>query len=330
MTLRRCLVGVLVVVVVMMAVACSSAKPPAVSTNPLAGVHFYVDPGGHAVQQVKAWKQAGDTKDAQALKPIADQPTAVWFGADKGDPRTAAAELTKRAAAAKAVPIFTIYNLPQRDCGQYSSGGAPSVESYQGWLWALGQGIGTNRAVVILEPDAIAQALVGCGGSASAGQRYQLLASAVGTLRAEAPQARVYIDAGNPNWINDLDALADALRQSGVAQAAGFALNTSNFVSTKDNETYGGRLSQLLGGAHFVVDTSRNGAGPDASNNWCNPPGRALGERPTTNAKNPLVDALLWVKQPGDSDGTCVPGAPKAGEWWASYALDLVRSGPKT
>jgi endoglucanase len=38
------------------------------------------------------------------------------------------------------------------------------------------------------------------------------------------------------------------------------------------------------------------------------------------------VDAYLWVKQPGASDGTCRAGAPPAGHWWPEYALQLVRN----
>jgi endoglucanase len=84
-----------------------------------------------------------------------------------------------------------------------------------------------------------------------------------------------------------------------------------------------------VGGKHFVIDTSRNGNGPytqgDPAQRWCNPPGRALGETPTTKTADPLVDAYLWIKRPGESDGTC-KGGPKAGEWWASYALALAEN----
>ena len=34
--------------------------------------------------------------------------------------------------------------------------------------------------------------------------------------------------------------------------------------------------------------------------------------------------ALLWIKQPGESDGTC-NGGPNAGQWWADYALGLAQ-----
>jgi endoglucanase len=36
------------------------------------------------------------------------------------------------------------------------------------------------------------------------------------------------------------------------------------------------------------------------------------------------VDAYLWVKRPGESDGACGNGAPKVGVWWPDYALDLA------
>lgn len=53
------------------------------------------------------------------------------------------------------------------------------------------------------------------------------------------------------------------------------------------------------------------------------PPGRALGEVPTTRTGDELVDAYLWVKRPGESDGDC-KGGPKAGAWWPEYALGLA------
>src|SRR5256885_3736931 len=47
---------------------------------------------------------------------------------------------------------------------------------------------------------------------------------------------------------------------------------------------YGEAISGLTNGSHYVIDTSRNGAGPapDSPLDWCNPSGRALGAPPTT------------------------------------------------
>ena len=38
---------------------------------------------------------------------------------------------------------------------------------------------------------------------------------------------------------------------------------------------------------------------------------------------DPLVDAYMWIKRPGESDGTC-RGGPEAGEWFQKYALELA------
>jgi endoglucanase len=73
-----------------------------------------------------------------------------------------------------------------------------------------------------------------------------------------------------------------------------------------------------------VIDTSRNGRGPAADGDWCNPLGRALGARPTAATGVWRQDASLWVKHPGESDGPC-HGGPAAGQWWPDYALGLAQ-----
>ena len=39
----------------------------------------------------------------------------------------------------------------------------------------------------------------------------------------------------------------------------------------------------------------------------------------------PGIDAYLWVKQPGDSDGPCNGGLP-AGVYWPQYAVALAEA----
>ena len=129
--------------------------------------------------------------------------------------------------------------------------------------------------------------------------------------------------------------------------------------------------------AHFVIDTGRNGTGPLdaaryadapfvqpesvlrglAAGSWCNPPGVGLGTRPTTDTGVPLLDAYLWIKTVGESDGSCdiAGGArawdysrynpwgiagdsqkhfdplwgmvdPAAGTWFPGYALELSKN----
>jgi len=139
------------------------------------------------------------------------------------------------------------------------------------WIDGFANGIGAQRAIVILEPDALPS---GCGARA-------------------------------------------------LGPAVAFSLNVSNFRATDEVARYGVAVSSRRGGAHFVIDTSRNGRGPNRDQ-WCNPPGRALGTLPTTTTGNRLIDAYLWIKVPGESDGTC-RGGPPAGQWWPQYALGLAR-----
>lgn len=311
------------------AVPAVTSRIIASSGNPLAGQTLYVDPLNPVAQQVNEWKLKGRAADAAELAPIAGQPSAYWVTPDLGYVRADTHDYVSRAAQAHQMPVLVAYNIPDRDCGGYSSGGSTGAADYRRWIADLAAGIGDLPATIILEPDAIAHALSDCLDDPS--ERYALLKEAVMTLKAGLNTV-VYLDAGHPRWITDVSKLATALGRSGVGEADGFALNVSNFVTTSDNVDFGRQLSRALGGAHFVIDTSRNGRGPvsaytiNGGPSWCNPPGRALGRNPTTKTDWSEVDALFWVKPPGESDGSCRDGEPAAGAWWAEYALSLVRN----
>jgi endoglucanase len=294
--------------------------PRAVGPNPLAGARLYVDPAGAARRQVEEWK-ASRPEDAAAVERIASQPHADWFGDWNPDVAAAVDQRVSQVADAGAVPVMVVYNVPNRDCGQYSAGGARDTAGYRQWVRQVARGLKGRRAVVVLEPDALGL-LAKCLSPADQEERLGLLSDAVRVLAAGA-ETRVYLDAGNARWIPAPE-MARRLRGAGVAGADGFALNVSNYIGTEESVAYGKELSALLGGKHFIVDTSRNGNGPTADSAWCNPPGRAIGHPPTFSTGEPLVDAFLWVKPPGESDGTC-NGGPRAGEWWPEYALGLAR-----
>ncbi|MEU6172544.1 glycoside hydrolase family 6 protein [Streptantibioticus parmotrematis] len=301
------------------------AGPPGLN-DPGDGWPFWVDPGNRAEAQASLWQERGQDQQAGLVRDIADEPSATWL--TESDPGPRAREVTLEARLAGRIPVLVAYNIPQRDCGQYSAGGATDATAYRNWIARLADGIEDRPAWVVLEPDAVAH-LVTCPQDHGDGDRLALLSDAVRTLKA-LPHTSVYVDAGNAGWVTDLPRLADALRQAGVGRANGFALNVSNFQTTQASEGYGDRLSKLLGGAHFVIDTSRNGtgplraAGPAAALGWCNPPDRALGHPPTVATGDREVDAYLWVKRPGESDGSC-RGGPPAGQWWPDYALRLAR-----
>jgi endoglucanase len=311
--------------------SCSSSGQAtrASSSNPLAGQLFYVEPHGPAAEQAKKWRGEGKASQASSMEHIAAQPIATWLTSSEGV-GSQVQSLTTAAKAAGRSALLVAYDIPGRDCGSFSAGGASSPAVYRGWINQIASGISSRTATVILEPDAVAQTLTsGCVSKREARERYALLKYAVKTLKAEG-HVTVYIDAGNPGWINPVSKLVAPLRKAGIAHADGFALNVSNFYTTQATTTYGEELSKALGGTHFVIDTGRNGKGPDTNSKdeptWCNPPGRALGASPSTSTGQSQIDAYLWIKQPGASDGACRAGAPAAGTWWPEYALELAHN----
>jgi len=167
-----------------------------------------------------------------------------------------------------------------------------------------------------------------CLSEADQKERIGLIKYAVHTFES-LPLVWVYIDAGHSGWV-PADDMAARLKASGIDEADGFSLNVSNYKATPDLMKYGKELSAKTGGKHFVIDTIRNGNGApvvkdaDSEAAWCNPPGRAIGAPPTSETGEPLCDAFLWIKKPGESDGTC-NGGPKAGEFWPERALELAK-----
>lgn len=278
---------------------------------------LYVDPNNPALAQANSWRSSRPT-DAAIMDKLGAQSSGIWLGGWNADVQSDVANAMKAATAQDAAAVFVAYNIPGRDCGQYSAGGLSGKDAYLAWIKKIAAGIGSGKAIVILEPDALA--LTDCLSDAGKADRSAMISEAVNILSANAG-TKVYLDAGHSGWVSSSD-MAARLAKAGVAKAAGFALNTSNYVTTAENEAYGEAVSKLVGGKHFVVDTSRNGSGSNGE--WCNPSGRSLGQRPTLSTGKSLVDAYLWVKKPGESDGNC-NGGPSAGSWWPEYALDLAK-----
>lgn len=289
------------------------------SSNPFSGMKLYVNPQNDP----KKWADANRNSrpaDARLMDKIASQPESVWLGDWNPNPQQDANNFTNAITQQGAYPVFVLYNVPLRDCGSYSAGGAQSPQAYRDWVRGVAAGIGNRKAAVILEPDGLSN--IDCMSAADQATRISLINEAVQILSASG-SVSVYIDAGNPNWV-PADVMANRLKAAGIANARGFALSISNFFTDQQNVDYGTKLSQLTGGKRFVAERSRNGLGPTPDYQWCNPAGRALGLPPTTNTGNSLVDAFLWVKGPGGSDGQC-NGGPAAGVFWPEYALGLAQ-----
>lgn len=265
---------------------------------------------------IEEWKtkRPNDAKELEKLQ----APTAVWLGGWNSEVKKEVEVVSKKAKSQGALPVFVAYNIPNRDCGGYSAGGVGSFENYINWIRQIEEGM-SGPAVVILEPDALA--LTDCLSKKHESERYELLKQAVGILKSKS-NVKVYLDAGHPNWI-EVKEMAERLKMAGVELADGFSLNVSNFIDTGVNIEYGRKISEYIGGKHFVIDTGRNGNGALGSE-WCNPANRAIGVRPTLSTGQDKVDAYLWIKPPGESDGNC-NGGPSAGMLWPEYALSLAQ-----
>ncbi|WP_162525936.1 MULTISPECIES: glycoside hydrolase family 6 protein [unclassified Mycobacteroides] len=286
--------------------------PVANADNPLDGQGFYVNPNSAAMRAASA---------DPAVAAIANTPQAYWM--DNVSSPSVDAKYISAAQASGSAPILALYAVPHRDCGSFAAGGFGSADAYRGWIDGVAAAVGSGPAVIILEPDALAMA--DCLSADQRQERFGLMRYAVDTLTRN-PATALYVDGGHSRWVS-ADVMAARLNEVGVGKARGFSLNTANFFTTDEEIGYGEAISGMTNGAHYVIDTSRNGAGPAAGDMyWCNPSGRALGATPTTATGNGNVDAFLWVKRPGESDGSCDKGDPRAGTFVNQFAIDLARN----
>jgi endoglucanase len=425
-----------IVVLAVVALMGTLVAAPASAVHPGARDHLYVPPPQRgARQQIAELTAQGDRDAAALIRAITKTPQAVWF--EGGTPRSVKRDVgltVTRAAARRTIPVLVTYNIPFRDCAQFSAGGATTQAEYEAWIDGFVAGIGNREAIVILEPDGLgiipwydpygsadgSDALEWCqpaeaDPAAAASERFAMLNHAVDAL-ADLPNVTTYLDGTHSAWLGSGD-IAHRLVQAGVANADGFYLNVSNYQLTANNVQYGrwisqcvayatevvagdffncpnqywnggplpAKIAELLGEwtgvaldrfgewsddsddptlntsginlrystmlgdveptARYVIDTSRNGQGPwqppayPDPQDWCNPPARGLGLAPTLDTGEPLLDAYLWVKTPGESDGECTRGLgpagetvdpewgmidPGAGDWFPEMALDLA------
>jgi len=326
MRMRSLLIGLLLCVG-LAGVACGHERPNIFAVpkhqagpNPFLNNKLFVDPSMHSVKQADAWR-AHRPEDAALMDKIASQPQAEWLGEWSGAVKLFERGKMLQYAEANAMGLFIVYNIPDRDCGQHSKGGAKNGDAYLEWIEKIAQGVDDGKAVMILEPDALSL-LEKCTIKSQHGERYKLLTDAIRLFKAR-PNIHVYLDAGNARWLAP-EQIAGHLNAAGLEYADGFSLNVSNYVATDETLAFGKKVSALTNGAHFVIDTARNGNGAAPGNEWCNPDGRALGIPPTTDTEEPLCDAFLWLKRPGESDGAC-NGGPRAGEWWPAAALGMAK-----
>lgn len=148
--------------------------------------------------------------------------------------------------------------------------------------------------------------------------------SLLGSLKADHTRT-----SGNANLSPGAQELANAYKNGGSPkQLRGFSTNVAGwnswnqspgeFASASDaqynkcqNEqiyidTFAPLLQQNGMPNHAIMDTGRNAVtGLRAEwGDWCNVNGAGFGVRPTSSTGDSLVDAFVWVKPGGESDGT--------------------------
>ena len=253
---------------------------------------------------------------------IFDQPVAFWYGAKKNKNANknldkSLKRLLKRTL--PALPYFVLYNLPNRDIGQYSKGGASDATEYILFLQEFCRGIKDHSPIIIYEPDALPHTTHMTATEAQ--YRINLMKEGIDVITEES-NALVYVDIGHSNWLDPKEA-AELIQSVSNDRVRGFSVNVSNYRSTKESVEWALKICEYNKNWNFVIDTSRNGNGPHG-NDWCNPPGRHVGEVPTCNTGEEKCDAFLWIKIPGESDGTA-NGGPRAGKFWPEMATELIK-----
>lgn len=291
------------------------------SSHLFAADDLYVDPSSNAAIWVRQHPQ--DPRSITLAQEIASTPSARWITPTSGEKAAPVEAYVNAADSDNKVPILVIYGIPDRDCGGQSAGGVADEPAYRTWIDEISAAIGDHKAIVVLEPDALAQ--LHCLPTAESRQRrIDMLRYAVSSLKSTSSKIRVFLDAGHANWKPAAE-MAERLIRAGIAGIDGFSLNVSNFYTTQQNVLYGDAVNKALSlslGTRkaMLIDTSRNGLG--SSGQWCNPPHSKIGERPNITSSTTL---LAWIKLPGNSDGRCgAATSVPAGVFSPDLALQLI------
>ncbi|UPX18524.1 Cellulose 1,4-beta-cellobiosidase (non-reducing end) [Ascochyta rabiei] len=287
----------------------------------------------------------------------------------------------KNAAGAKLMATFVVYNLPDRDCAALASNGELLIDQdgatkykveYIDKIAAIIQKYPDVKVNLAIEPDSLANMVTNMGvQKCSRAAPYYKDLTAYALRKLNFANVDMYLDGGHAGWLG-WDAnigpaaklFAEVYKAAGSPRAVrGIVTNVSNYNAFRigtcpaitspnancDEERFIKAFAPLLQAqgfpARFIVDVGRSGkqpTGQQAWGDWCNVQGAGFGPRPTTNTGNSLVDAFVWVKPGGESDGTsdtsavrydaacgrasAFKPAPEAGQWFNTYFEMLLKN----
>ncbi|KAL2800863.1 putative 1,4-beta-D-glucan cellobiohydrolase C [Aspergillus keveii] len=275
---------------------------------------------------------------------------------------------------------FVVYDLPDRDCAALASNGEYAianngVQYYKEYIDAIREILveySDVQVILVIEPDSLANLVTNLNVAKCANaQDAYLECTNYAVTQLNLPNVAMYLDAGHAGWLGWPANLQPAANlYAGVysdagspAALRGLATNVANYNawtigtcpsytqgnSVCDEKDYINALAPLLRAqgwdARFITDTGRNGkqpTGQQAWGDWCNVINTGFGVRPSTNTGDALLDAFVWVKPGGESDGTsntsatrydahcgysdALKPAPEAGTWFQAYFVQLLQN----
>src|SRR5687768_5231941 len=220
---------------------------------------FYVDPSSSSAKWVAA--NSGDSRAGVIRDRIASVPQARWYTTtNTSSVRAEISSFVGAAASAGKIPILVVYNIPNRDCGGPSGGGAPSHAAYRAWVDEVAAGLAGRPATIVLEPDVL-PLMSTCQNTDQQNQTKASMAYAGKKLKSGSAGAKVYFDIGHSAWLAPAEA-ANRLRGADISNSAdGISTNVSNYRSTSDEVNFAKNVLNAVGDGRLkaVVDTSRNG-----------------------------------------------------------------------
>lgn len=348
----------------------SVSTPP---SNPFTGKQIYGSPQYKTRMQTEynSLISEGNTALAAKVAKLFDVAVGIWI-ADRASVSSIATYLQgakdlQSQSKKKQIVSLVVYDLPDRDCsggasaGEFSSANGGEAK-YQEFIQAVKGQIQAYPDVdvaIVLEPDSVGniitnQGIPFCATAAPVHKRG--LAYAISVLGA-LKNVYLYLDGAHATWLGWPDNLGPTANLFGSIYTAakqlnpnavvrGISTDVSNYNGFDTESTYHANLKPYLDQvgfpSHFVVDQGRSGNQNVArgGEDWCNWRYAGLGQRPTAG-NTTLLDAILWIKPPGDSDGTSDPNStrynpvcasntsfvpsPEAGLWASAAFRSMVQ-----
>ncbi|KAH4084079.1 glucanase [Parastagonospora nodorum] len=360
------------------AAAAACATPVTLSGNPFASRQIYANKFYSSEVSTAAAAMTDSALAASATK-VAQIGTFMWIDTRA---KIDIVEDTIKDVPCDQIAALVIYDLPGRDCAAKASNGELPVGSLETYkteyidpIVAIFKKYPNIAIALVIEPDSLPNLVTNanlqtCKDSAEGYRKG--VAYALKSLNL--PNIAMYIDAGHGGWLGWNDNLKPGAKElatvykdagspkqvrgvsTNVAGWNAYDLSPGEFSKATDAQ-YNKAQNEKLFVSMFspelksagmpgqaIIDTARNGVTGLRKEwgDWCNVKGAGFGVRPTGNTGNTLVDAFVWVKPGGESDGTSDSSAtrydsfcgkddafkpsPEAGQWHQAYFEELVKN----